>query len=214
MATLLYKRTRSALGAIELDCTISETHEGAVDVTEFPVEDGFDITDHARPRAETVSLEAFVSNTPIPFNSEQADVSLAQYPYSRGVVAWNSKSQLLMEQAGEVDPATRAYNEVLRIKNAGELVTLTTSLRTYEDMLITNVSVPRSAAVGNGLQFTVSLKELRVVNAQVERFVVAEDKAKKKQDLSKKATEDQGPRESKLRTTFNALKSTVGAILK
>lgn len=213
MATLLYKRTRSALGSIEFDCTISETHEGAVDVTEFPVEDGFDIADHARPRAETVTMEAFVSNTPIPFDAEQADQSLASYPYSRGVVEWNSKSQLLMEQVGEVDPATRAYNEISRIKNAGELVTLTTSLRTYEDMLITSVSVPRSAAVGNGLQFTVSLKELRIVNAQVERFVVAEDKAKKKQDLSKKATEDQGLRESKLRTTFNGLKSTLGAFI-
>lgn len=213
MATLLYKRTRSALGSIELDCTISETHEGAVDVTEFPVEDGFDIADHARPKAETVSLEAFVSNTPIPFDAEQADASLASYPYSRGVVEWSSKSQLLMEQAGAVDPATRAYNEILRIKNAGELITLTTSLRTYEDMLITSVSVPRSAQVGNGLQFTVSLKELRIVNAQVERFIVAEDKAKKKQSLNKKAVEDQGQRQSKLRESFNALKSGVGALL-
>lgn len=53
------------IGELEIDAVLSETRQIGADVTSHPVEDGADISDHARPRLKAVSLECIVSNTPI-----------------------------------------------------------------------------------------------------------------------------------------------------
>jgi hypothetical protein len=47
------------------DVTISENHEDVADVTDHPVEEGVNIVDHIRKAPFTLSLEAFVTNTPV-----------------------------------------------------------------------------------------------------------------------------------------------------
>jgi hypothetical protein len=53
---------------IEFDVVDDENHEANVEVTEFPVEDGPDVADNARPAAETLQIVGFVSLKPLPSN--------------------------------------------------------------------------------------------------------------------------------------------------
>lgn len=53
------------INSMRFDVVISETHRFSASVTEHPVEKGPNITDNVRAELDTVTLEVFVSNTPI-----------------------------------------------------------------------------------------------------------------------------------------------------
>lgn len=52
------------IGTIWIDVSISEKHSLSADVTEHPVEDGANITDHVRPQPRVIQLEGLVTNHP------------------------------------------------------------------------------------------------------------------------------------------------------
>lgn len=52
------------LGELEIDATITEITDISAEVTEHPVEEGVNVTDHVRPGLLRVQLECIVSNTP------------------------------------------------------------------------------------------------------------------------------------------------------
>jgi hypothetical protein len=49
---------------LDIDATVKESHKSGVDVTDHPVEQGINVSDHARPKPDEVTLEGIVSNTP------------------------------------------------------------------------------------------------------------------------------------------------------
>lgn len=52
------------IGTIWIDVSIRETHSLSAEVTEHPVEDGVNITDHVRPQPRVIQLEGMVTNHP------------------------------------------------------------------------------------------------------------------------------------------------------
>lgn len=69
MGTLLtWKDTAGATVFVQFDVVTHESHEGSVTITEHPVEDGPDVADHARPQGEILTVEGFVSNSPLATN--------------------------------------------------------------------------------------------------------------------------------------------------
>lgn len=53
---------------VTFDVVSADTYEAVMAITAHPVEKGAPIVDHARPEPVKLSLEAFVSNTPLPSN--------------------------------------------------------------------------------------------------------------------------------------------------
>jgi hypothetical protein len=98
-----------------------------------------------------------------------------------------------------------AYEALRDLAEKGEPVTVVTGLRSYEDMVITRFSVPRTPGIGKGLQFSMDLRKLTKVSSQTEEIpagivatATAEDtgvkkdvkqQAQSKKDLGKQATE-------------------------
>ena len=103
-------------GAREFDASIEESHEADVDVTEFPVEEGADITDHLRPRPERITINGIVSNTPLTLDPRR----------------------LLPSSSGR---DITAYLKLKEIKDTGQLVSIVTSLRQYANMAIKSFKV-------------------------------------------------------------------------
>jgi hypothetical protein len=54
-----------AFTSIHVDATIRESHNTSSQVTEHPVEQGANVSDHVRPELEKLTLEVFITNTPI-----------------------------------------------------------------------------------------------------------------------------------------------------
>src|ERR1051325_210756 len=99
-----------------IDAALRETHTLECEVTEYPTESGSTITDNIQPKPRTVQIEAMVSDTPLP--GPVAD--------ARGPVDANG--------AFQHKPTDDALAHLEGIWNGREPVTITTSLKTYENM--------------------------------------------------------------------------------
>ena len=141
------------LDFLEFDGSIQETYGGDATITDHPVEEGSDITDHIRRKPETFMVHGIVSNHPI-----ITARSLRAKPSIRGG-----------------DPNTRAedaYGFLLGLKNNGTLVGASTTLRDYTNMAIASMPVTRDAVTGNILDVTVHLRE--IIIAQTEKVAAPE----------------------------------------
>lgn len=56
------------LDSVQFDVTTSEEPTDTVSITEHPVEEGADITDHVRKEPELITVEGYITNTPHPGN--------------------------------------------------------------------------------------------------------------------------------------------------
>ena len=174
LSELLFKKTRAVVGLVQFDASLSESHLSEADITDHPVEEGANIADHIRNRPDSIEINGVVTNTPIAY-----------------LASLTAKSPLTSDLGSVDDRVETAYQELLRIKNAGELVEVITSLRTYKNMVLKSVSVVRDQANGNILNTSVALREMLIANAlSVDLPIPAEvvDKVKtKKGKKSKKA---------------------------
>lgn len=120
-----------------LDCLLSDNHTFAAEVTKFPVESGGTITDNIRNEPLVVVMDCLVSNTPI--------------------------GQLVDLRDKVNEPADAAYDMLLKVRSDRLPVTIRTSLRTYSNMALSNLTIPRASGRGDELRFTATFQEIEIV---------------------------------------------------
>lgn len=140
MTTPQKSRPLVRIGDYIIDATVTEAHAFNSDVTEYPVEQGGDITDNIRPKPITVMVEGLVSDTPI---GRIADL--------RNFEGSNSE---------DFYPSRDALASLLAIRDAREPVTIVTSLQSFDNMVMTQLSVPRDAATGDALRFSATFQQV------------------------------------------------------
>lgn len=165
------------VGLIELDCSVSETHTAVCEITDHPVEFGSVISDHIRSLPESVEINGLVTNTPLVYLASL----LSKSPV---------KPSLLPAWGDRVDAA---YQKLLELKNAGVLIDVVTSLRTYSDMAITSIVITRDAATGNVLDCAIGLREIVTATSLAFDLPIPDDvanNAKKEQAKKDKTAAD------------------------
>ena len=126
-----------------IDCSINESHTFESDVTEYPVESGSNITDNIRPKPVVIEMECLVSNTPIGIMKTFRDnISTGE---------------------NSVKPSEAAYEKLQAIRRRRKVVTIRTSLRTYENMALKSLNIPRSGKSGDDLRFTATFIQIETV---------------------------------------------------
>lgn len=125
-------------GNIELDLAIDESHDWAADATQNPVEFGSPISDHVIEQPDRLTLNCFVSDTPI----------------NSGIS--NSNGLKLQE----------IFDVLYALIKKKEVVTVYTRFKIYTDMVLTSVSVPRAAGTGEALEFNCDFLNIRKVQTQ------------------------------------------------
>ncbi len=176
--TLLFLPTQAAIDSITLDASLSETHGSDVEVTDHPVEVGANISDHIRPKPPTLSIEGLVSNTPIPPAGGDGTPLHITNGNTQVTVDIKARSTFQETRAGS------AYQQLLALKDSGQLFSVVTGLRTYDNMAFTTLTVPRDAKSGQTLKFTAALKQVIQVASKVVKVVA---KASGKDKLGKVA---------------------------
>lgn len=126
----------NAMGALVLDATLEESHEFGARVTEFPIEGGAIITDHVALQPRTLTLQGFVTDTPL---------ALANFSLGRSRTA---SSYFLLE---EMWRARIPFAVVSRLK-------------LYENMVIESLVIPKDKE--GALRFTCTMKQLTFVSGQ------------------------------------------------
>lgn len=140
--TLLYRPFATMIDALELDASLTETHEAEVDVTQFPVEVGVAVSDHARPKPRKVQIEGLVSNTPI----------------NQGATSYGMQ--------GQVPFVKNAYATLIDLADNPRLVTVVTELESYSNMVMDSLKIPRDAKIGDVLKFEAHFIYVRQVTNQ------------------------------------------------
>lgn len=186
-SALLLVGQAGQIGSLILDCVLSESHKSEVEVTSHNVEEGADITDHARPKPREVTLTGIVSETPINIVQQRRIVE------SKGQRFETVTSTASPRGSTQYVEAALAKLENLYAKP--QLVDLITSIRKYSNMMLTSLSIPRDPKTGDALNFTAVFREvrfatLRLVEAQTKVVKTANKKVKLGKQVGPPAPED------------------------
>jgi hypothetical protein len=203
-ATAVIVRKPTKIDTIVLDASVSETHTLTNTVTYHPVEEGAAVSDHSRPEPDEITLEGLVSNTPLSRDQQTRAIQ-------SGSVTFQSSAP--QENPGRAEDA---FRQLKALRDAGTLVSVVTTLRTYgatdeDKMAITSISIPRDYRTADAFRFTITLRRVRVVKNKLTRNVVAKDK--RVGSKVKKGTEtpkDAGVNKSQLAKGYDAAQGKSG----
>lgn len=154
---------KSTIDFMFFDATIEEQHSSQYQLTTHPMADGLDITDHKRREPRQIVLKAQVSNTPL-------------YEYTEGLVPTSLD-----------DRDVQAWQQIKEFQAADVLISVYTQLEVYENMQIVSVDVTRNARSANVLDFSMTLREVRVAGVEtVDALRAPRPKAQKRAKPGKK----------------------------
>lgn len=178
MATV---QTFATIDGFPIDAALSEDHAFDSTVTDYPVEKGADISDNIHASPIVITMDCVVSDSPL----GQVAVARAQQTASGGignVISFGNKvAQSLPGLGGNPVPVTysiQAFAFLLALRNAKKLVTIRTSIGTFDNMVLTSMSVPRNKATGSSLSFKVTFKQIRLVTNQLTSIPTATPQGK------------------------------------
>lgn len=134
---------------IPLDVIEDFSLNSEFEITDRPVETGFPVTDSRRPLPNRISIVG----VQVTGQEVGSPVAPEGTPITDGK-SWKDK-----------------YSELVELKNKQELVTLTTALDVFENMLIQSVNIVRAGGDrSDGLFFTIELKESTFAESEISRI--------------------------------------------
>lgn len=202
-------------------------------MTEHNVEKGANVSDHVRPGLDKVTLEVFVSNTPlydvngaynVQLESVELDVPVFKpkvYPTPGSLISTvtgalgdlikgktSYKAQVLkMEKANVVKDALTTLDGWRASGTVGKVFL---PWKTYDSMVITKIVVHQQTDHGDAAEFSIDLQEIRLVEAlmvSAPKPIPTETRGKAKVAKGRQPT-------SFVREPAPAKKSTLAAITK
>lgn len=169
-------------GGMELDASVSETHDAQATVTQSEIEDGSQINDHVTLAPLRLAIEGVVSKTPLnlfglgPTVIATAAAAAAGPGLASTVLATGlaSLGGLVSSPAGVNGttglPIPRnpkdVYAYLIELRDARIPFDVVTALRLYRNMVLTSVSAPRNVGNVNLLRFTAVMEQVKLVFSQ------------------------------------------------
>ena len=166
MIQIRYTDIGGAAQFIEFDASVNETHVSTVTTTNKAVERGFSVTDHVRQEPDKLSVQAMVSDHPVVqpgTNVDGAIFKVMSLPLRTSAGKLLGSANVLQSDGIFSSRVSSVYNELLAIQRT-KLVSIVTSIRTYDDMVITNLSTPRNVNSSNAVTFSFDAINIRVVD--------------------------------------------------
>jgi hypothetical protein len=164
----------------QFDASLTENFNRSAEVTTHPVEQGSDTTDNVRVLPQNITINGWVSDNPIQFAA-----SLRTGPAPRTLAA-------------------DAYETLNRIMDDKIPVRVVTSLKSFDDMILTNIDVTRDKDSGQILDATITLQQIIIATTETVEppKPVKKQRAKKKKEGKKVARETTAPQDSILDGLF------------
>jgi len=136
LAALLFFRGKREykVAGIKFDLLLGEQHNFSNSVTEHNIEEGQPITDHIENQLERGGLTGLISNFSI---------------LTPGLLGGNR--------------AQDAFDAMERLWKERTLVTISTIMKVYEDVAITNIAISRTEGTGEAIVANISFKKVNTV---------------------------------------------------
>ena len=145
---LLNPIPKGSIGGISVQTTLEEAMTDSLEITENPVEQGADITDHAYVKPSGLIMRCGWSNSN-PSAALNAVVSL----FTGGSLSVN-------------DYVSSVYAQLLALQQSRQPFTVVTSIRLYQKMLMQTIALTRDKTTSQALMVTVTMKNILLVSTQ------------------------------------------------
>lgn len=161
-------KVRQLSFCMEFDVVTSENHKWEATTTSNPVETGSQLTDHVQLSPDTLDISGIITNSSLMWLKD----NLATIGKALGL------------HDGESD-VQRAFDQLRKLLENRQPVTVYTRYRTYNDMVLTSLSIPRTVENGDSIEFTASFTHIKRVSTLT---VNAEDAGINPAETSSKET--------------------------
>lgn len=147
------------------------------EITDHPVEEGSDVTDHIRRKPIEITVRGEMSQTPLNLDdylSRATNIAggaigakVGGFAPTVGAIASSKLSANLLKSDGGIsDPASTARETLERLVVDKAIFALNTKEKLYRNMSITTLSFPKDQNTGGKLVFQFNAKEINFVTAQ------------------------------------------------
>lgn len=188
---LLYKIGGQEIGFLQLDATVSETHNRSAKITQNEIEDGSNVADNVVLENEKFSIEGIISESPFP-SSDIRDLALQVQN-----AGFNALNKAIGSISGGIIPNAGASIKrviaLIQLENFWKNripFTVLTGVKKYDNVLIKSISIPVSIKDGKSLRFKIDCEVVTIVESQT--ITVSEDFLKNPSAVSKQSLGKQG----------------------
>lgn len=131
------------MGTITFDAILQEAHNMPSTVTSYPIESGAEISDNIILKPITLTFTGLSTD----------------YPFS--ILGIGGGIPIL-----ETSKSTELFNVLIALRDSRQIFDVVTGLRSYKNMAISSISVPRTEPVA-ALNFNITLTQILKASAQV-----------------------------------------------
>ena len=131
---------QTTFGDFAMDIVLERTPTYESDVTENPVETGFNISDHVNKKPRKLALTVLFTPTSVTWDDGSADVS----------------------HLSDIE------TQLMTLMNDGQILTVKTQDNVYDNMLLTGFTLPRKIDTGYAIKATLNFREVPRVSTQTE----------------------------------------------
>jgi hypothetical protein len=165
-----YIQWNNGAAALFFDAVTSEDHERGADISDYAVEQGAVVVDNVRPLPNKLTLEAFVSNSPIDSPDGQIQpltilvdppIDPLSFPRPQSVTAST------LQFTGVLDYVATTFSTLTSLRDTATLLTITTPRAYYTNMIVEKISLHRDATTGTSGKFSIEFREIRIVTSKV-----------------------------------------------
>lgn len=174
----IFSKTLPAIGPIEFDAKLEGFTSKAIHLTQYPVEFGANVNDHAIILPDRYMLTGAISNSPLGFGLDDLGMmgagAIASAVGGVAGAAITAVSAYLLSGSEETRAATgwKALSELMKSRAPFDLVT---ELETLTDMVIVRLDQRTRPEDEDGVIFVAELQQVRRVSSQVSRGVTSSD---------------------------------------
>ncbi len=177
----------SAFHLLEFDAVTREEHSAKSSLTDHVVESTEAISDHKRPEPQEIRIEAVVSNTPVSFPPSSGFNGRAISAEVRQEVG-NARANVAVF-SDEFDRIQDVEATLDRLRREAIDVTVQTRVRTYENVQLVSVSIPRTDPM-DAIEINLTLREVfRAETATVDAPLPREPRGSARSETSAEAEE-------------------------
>ena len=190
---------------IFLDATLKENFDAQTEVTNHPIEDGADISDHVILKPLRLVIDGIISETPFTIEGQKLgfatsvaasigqNVGGAIGGLAAGFAAAKSLAGVLQPKSitgaevqqdedfknipSENSRLRDAVNEFLNMRQAKQVVSIVTGLKQYKNFILVSFSVSRDQSTGQSINLHLEFQEIILAESKTVKIAMPKIKA-------------------------------------
>ncbi len=160
--TFLFRTPKWPIGGVYFDGIMRTEHVSRIKPTQYPVQTGVTMTDHAIIEPAELTIEVMMSDchtTSFVTNNLFLDKI---YQSLQKIVLYSNFAQINLDMANGDGRSAKTWMTLKAMQLSRQPIVVETRLQTYQNMLIEEISAPDDVKTLNALKVTVRLREVIV----------------------------------------------------